>query len=167
MRSGKRPRGSGGFTYVAMLVCVAVLGAGLAATGEVWSLSRQREQEAELLYVGNQYRQAIGWYYEATPGGGQRFPDRLEDLVEDKRFPMPKRHLRRLYPDPMTGRAEWGLIEAPGGGIMGVYSLSKAAPVKRSQFAARDRTFNEASGYDEWRFIYERPLASGVVGREP
>lgn len=164
MRSGSRARACGGFTYVALLLGVAVLGVGLAATGEVWSLAQQREQEAELLFVGNQYRRAIGQYFRNTPGGGQRYPERLEDLLEDNRYPMPKRYLRRLYADPLTGRAEWGFIEAPGGGIMGIYSLSKKKPVKRAQFAARDRIFNEASGYDEWRFIYEPPIAPGLVG---
>jgi type II secretory pathway pseudopilin PulG len=161
MRNGKSARPAGGFTYVAMLISVAVIGAGLAATGEVWSHVQQREREAELLFVGNQFRQAIGYYYESTPGGGKRYPERLEDLLEDKRYPMPRRYLRKLYADPLTGTPEWGLMEAPGGGIMGVYSLSQAAPVKRAEFFVRDRTFHEAAGYYEWRFFYEPPPQVG------
>lgn len=144
-----------GFTYVAMLVAVAVIGVGLVGTAEVWSLSHQREKEEELMFVGNQYRQAIARYYEATPGGGKRYPERLEDLLEDNRFPMPRRHLRKLYADPLTGRPEWGLMEAPGGGIMGIYSMAGGKPLKQAEFHHADRSFQEAPTYSEWRFFYE------------
>jgi type II secretory pathway pseudopilin PulG len=162
MRSGKGPRTAGGYTYVAMLVAVAVMSAGLAATGEVWSHAVRREKEAELLFVGQQYRQAIAFYYEQSPGNGKQYPAKLEDLVEDKRFPSPRRHLRKLYADPITGRAEWGIIEAPGGGIMGVHSRSNAEPVKRAEFGFRDRVFHQATNYYEWRFFYEPPTMAAV-----
>ena len=158
MRSGER-----GFTYVAMLIAVAIIGIGLAGTAEVWSLAHQREKEAELLFVGNQYREAIGRYYDATPGGGKRYPEKLENLLEDNRYPMPRRHLRKLYPDPLTGKAEWGVMEAPDGGIMGVYSLAPGAPLKQAEFANRDRVLNQAPTYGEWRFFHEPALAAPLV----
>ena len=157
--------GQQGLTYLAMLVFVALMGLGLAGTAEVWSLSQQREKEAELLFVGNQYREAIGRYYDATPGGGKRYPEKLEDLLEDKRYPMPKRHLRRLYADPMTGKSEWGLMDAPDGGIIGVYSLAEGAPLKQAEFGGSDRTFNQASTYAEWRFFHEPELEAPPAGR--
>ena len=49
-----------GFTYLALLVAVALLGIGLAAGSELWSQTRQREREQELLYIGAQFRRAIG-----------------------------------------------------------------------------------------------------------
>ena len=115
-----------------MLIAVAVIGVGLAATGQVWSHSRQREKEQELLFVGDQFRQAIGRYYEGTPGPAKRYPN-------------PQRYLRKLYTDPMTGKAEWGLMQAPEGGIMGVYSLSNGVPVKQAGFRYRDRTHQGAT----------------------
>lgn len=163
MDSGSRPRAARGFTYVAMLVSVAIIGVGLAGTAEVWSLAQQREKEAELLFVGNQYRDAIGRYYDATPGGGKRYPSRLEDLLEDNRYPMPRRHLRKLYADPLTGKAEWGLMEAPDGGIMGVHSLADGTPLKQTEFDQGDRTLNEAQTYREWRFFHEPALEAPVV----
>jgi type II secretory pathway pseudopilin PulG len=163
MRSGSVRRAARGFTYVAMLVSVAIIGVGLAGTAEVWSLAQQREKEAELLFVGSQYREAIGRYYDATPGGGKRYPARLEDLLEDNRYPMPRRHLRKLYADPLTGRSEWGLMEAPDGGVMGVYSLAPGAPLKRAEFGHTDRTFNGAPTYGEWRFFHEPELAAPVI----
>ena len=95
MNAGKQS----GFTYVAFLVFVALSGAGLAAYGEFASHTAQREKEAELLFRGEQIRNAIASYYRKE----QRYPQALAELLEDKRFPMPVRHLRRLYRDPRSG----------------------------------------------------------------
>src|SRR5262249_37310513 len=121
MSAGRRERG---FTLVGMLIAVAALGGGLAAYAELASHAAQREKEQEPLSVGNQMRQAIGAYYERSPGAARRFPEKLEDLLEDKRYPMPQRYLRQLYADPMTGKPDWVLVAAPAGGIMGVHSAS-------------------------------------------
>ena len=48
-----------GFTYLTVLFVVAFMGIGLAVTGEVWRTTVLRAREAELLWVGNQYRLAI------------------------------------------------------------------------------------------------------------
>ncbi len=151
MSAGKKQEG---FTLVGALILVAFMGAGVAAYGELASHAAQREKEQELLFVGNQFRQAIGAYYERTPGAVKRFPQTLEQLVEDKRYPMPQHHLRRMYADPITGKPQWGVIDAQGGGIMGVYSLSEAKPIKTGGFAARDRTLAETSRYSDWHFSY-------------
>jgi len=100
---------SRGFTYIGLLIAVVLLGIGLALVGEVWNTAVKRDRERELLFVGDQFRQAIGRYYESSPGVKQ-YPRKLEDLLEDKRFPVMKRYLRRIYLDPMTGKADWGLV---------------------------------------------------------
>ena len=74
MRSGRGGPSQGGFTYLALLIAVALIGIGLVAASEVWSQSRQREKEQELLFIGEQFRQAIGMYYERTPGAVRRYP---------------------------------------------------------------------------------------------
>jgi type II secretory pathway pseudopilin PulG len=157
MNSGKAD--DQGFTLVAALIAVAVIGLGLAATGEIWSQSRQRDQEQELLFVGDQYRQAIALYYQRTPGAAKQYPAKLEDLLLDKRYPSVQRYLRKSYVDPMTGKAEWGLVPGPAGGVMGVYSLSGLTPIKTSGFSGPDRAFEGAVHYSDWRFLYE-PLAA-------
>lgn len=119
MRSGSPDRAQRGFTYIALLLAVALIGVGLIATSEVWSQSRQREKERQLLFIGNQFRQAIGRYYERTPGAVKRYPEKLQDLLEDKRYLVTQRYLRKIFRDPMTGKTEWGIIPAPGGGIIG------------------------------------------------
>ena len=157
MRSG-RPR-EGGYTLLALLLIVALMGLGLAGLGELWSRSAQRERERELLFAGNQIRDAIGRYYFSTPGAVKRYPKRLADLLEDDRYPNVMRYLRRLYFDPMTGPGEWGVIEAPGGGIMGVHSLSGAAPLKRAGFSPENKDFEGAGHYTEWRFLFNPDAA--------
>lgn len=139
------------------MIIVMIMGAALAAIGTFFSHAAQREKERELLFVGNQFRDAIESYYRHSPGASA-FPKTLDDLVEDKRFPMPQHHLRRIYRDPITGKAEWGLVEAPGGaGIMGVRSLSEEAPIKTGNFDARDTAFEGTAKYADWQFVFKPP----------
>jgi hypothetical protein len=154
MSSGSRRSGSPrsrqrGVTYLAVLFFIAASGAMLAATGIIWSHERQRQKEAELLWVGNQFKQAIGLYYQRSPGSVKRYPANLGDLLTTQRY------LRQIYRDPMTGKAEWGLIAAPGGGIMGVHSLSKDAPLKRMNLS--DDTSKDAKSHADWKFMVEPP----------
>ena len=139
---------------VALLIVVALLGFALAGAGELWSRADQRERERDLLAAGGEIRAAIAQYYLRTPGTAKRFPGRLEDLLRDERYPNVMRYLRRLYNDPMTGRPEWGIVEAPGGGIMGVYSLSPKTPLQRAGFSPENKDFGEAASYDGWRFVF-------------
>lgn len=143
-----------GFTYLAALIAVGVLGAVLAAAGELASHAAKREKEAELLFVGQQYRQAIASYYERSPGGAKRYPQTLEDLLLDRRMPAVQRHLRKRYRDPVTG-GELAAMEAPGGGVMGVYSPSSEAPAKVRNFTASDEGLLDAASYAEWKFFYQ------------
>jgi type II secretory pathway pseudopilin PulG len=139
-----------GFTYIGLLFAVAILGITLASVGVVWSTEIRREKEAELLWVGDQYREAIGRYF-AT--GGQ-YPQDLSDLLEDKRFPQVRRYLRKLFPDPMTGQMDWQIIAAPSAGIMGVASSSQGTPIKVAGFGSRDTSFKDADCYCNWKFMY-------------
>ena len=153
VRRRREARKTAGYTYVAMLVAVAVIGIGLSATGIVWSQASQREKERELIFAGAQLRDAIERYYERSPGV-KRYPAALEDLLADRRFPGTERHLRRVYADPFSGKPDWALIEAPGGGIMGVHSKSTLSPVRNGALN-NDRPFQGAKTYQEWRFFYD------------
>ncbi|MEO8409049.1 MAG: type II secretion system protein [Propionivibrio sp.] len=148
-----------GFTYIGVLVLVAIIGMAAAATGDLWSTERKREAERELLFVGNQYRQAIDAYYKQSAGLGRNFPMSLDDLLRDPRAPGIRRSLRRLYRDPITGSEEWGMIKGPAGEIMGVYSLSEEVPLKQGNFRKVDAKFEGKQKYSEWEFIYT-PLQS-------
>jgi type II secretory pathway pseudopilin PulG len=144
----------GGFTYLGVLVLVVLMGIALAAAGKVWHTLQQREKEQELLFIGHQFRLALKRYAEQTPGKGRRQPLRLEELLEDPRHPQIRRHLRRIYPDPMTGNTAWGLVTGPGGEIFGVHSTSDAEPLKKGHFALADRDFEGTMKYSDWVFVH-------------
>lgn len=146
--------GQRGFTYLAVLFMVAMMGVMLASIGTMWQTARQRERERELLFAGSQFRQAIERYYEKTPGPVKKYPPSLDELAKDSRFLTAQRHLRRVYRDPMTGEKNWGLVKAPQGGIMGVHSLSQDAPLKTGNFRAADKGLEDRKKYSEWVFAY-------------
>jgi len=145
-----------GFTYIGLLIFIALMGIALAGTGMIWHTQVRREKERDLLFVGDQFRRAIGQYYERSPGGDKRFPKSLDDLLLDKRYPATQRYLRRVYPDPITGMA-WGFVKGPEDRIVGVYSLSEGAPLKRAGFPADYEDFEGRERYREWRFVYAPP----------
>jgi hypothetical protein len=130
----------------------------------MWETESTREREAELLYVGNQYRLAIQRYVVSGPG---LYPRKLDELLKDPRSPSTRRHLRRLYPDPITRSSEWGIIKAPDGGIMGVYSRSEEAPLKVANFRMRDQEFASAAKYSDWKFSYAPKPAGQLQPMQP
>ncbi len=143
-----------GFAYFGLMILLLVMGVALAAGGEVWHLALKREKEQELLFVGNQFRQAIRLYYEGTPGQARRYPARLEDLLADPRYPSTRRYLRKIYADPVTGTMTWGLVKGPSGEILGIHSLSKKEPVKKTNFSSVDKQFENKKMYADWVFMY-------------
>lgn len=141
-----------GFTYIALLIFIAIMGVGLAATGEVWHMTVKREKEDELLFVGNQFRNAIVMYYIHTPVQAGRYPMNLEDLLKDPRYPTTNRYLRKLYLDPITNSPDWELIKGAKGEILGVHSLSEDEPMKKSNFNIADQGCEGKMKYSEWVF---------------
>lgn len=153
-------RREGGFTYLAMLLLVVTTSTGAVAVSTLWHTAERREQERELLAAGDELRRAIASYHTQSPGGRRQYPRRLEDLLLDPRFPGIRRHLRRILVDPVSGKAEWGLVKAPDGGIMGVHSLSGAVPLKTAGFAPAHRFFEGTSSYRQWEFVYREPIGT-------
>lgn len=137
---------------------VALLGIGLAQTGQSWKSVSQQQKELELLFVGDQFRRAILLYYERTPSLNKQYPKKLTDLIKDDRYPSVQRYLRKIYRDPITGKKEWGVVLAPEGGIMGVYSLSSLAPRKTGNFSAHYESFEGSLKYSDWKFVYRPTL---------
>lgn len=99
MRSGDQAT-QRGFTYLVVLMAVALLGLGLALTATVWSKQAERQQAAEAEWVLKQYEQALRSYYFAATGSTKSMPERLEDLLLDTRTPQTMRHLRKVYQAP-------------------------------------------------------------------
>ena len=154
------------------------MGVWLSATANVWQLRQQREKEKELLFIGQQFQLAIERYARASQGSGRRLPLRLEDLLLDERTLEKRRHLRRIYADPMTGDADWVLVRQADGQIIGVHSLSTEVPLKKAGFGAKYSGFSDASSYADWVFLAavrtatpppgnSVPAPPGVVPRRP
>lgn len=142
-----------GFTYLGLLFAIAFFGLMLAGTGEVWQLTARREREEQLLFIGREFSHALAAYRDATPvGQSPAWPRKLEDLVEDRRLPVVRHHLRRIYVDPMTGTTEWGLVKA-GADIVAIHSLSAAPPLKQAGFrGGGQEEFAGAQTYAQWIF---------------
>jgi type II secretory pathway pseudopilin PulG len=146
-------RRQAGFTYVGLIVFVTIIGLVGAATLKVGALLQRAEAENELLAIGAEFSAALASYAQATPPGQPQQPLSLEALLRDPRFPQVRRHLRRIFVDPVTGRAEWGLVRAAEGGpILGVHSLSQARPLKIANFDTRFVNFENKQHLSEWRF---------------
>lgn len=210
-----------GFTYVGLLVLVTVIGLVGAAALKVDALMRRAAAERELLEIGAAFSEALRSYADATPRGQPAQPPSLQDLLRDPRYPGVRRHLRKIFLDPMTGKAEWGIVylgsaaDAAGnaggapasgingggtnaggraaggiggslfgagagasggafsltdgggrgtGGIVAVYSLSQARPLKVGNFDARFQNFDNKTRISDWKFA---ALGQGVTPAVP
>lgn len=118
-----------GVTFLLSLFAIAALGIATASGGTMWSTARQREREAELLFIGGEFARALTTYRLSTSDGTASRPGQLEELLLDPRVPFVRRHLRKLYRDPLTGEADWQL-ERVGGRIVGVRSRSEKSVMR-------------------------------------
>jgi len=163
-----------GYTLVVLVMAVAVMAILLVPALQLIEFQARREREAELIFRGKQYVEAIRLYKQKYG----RHPMRMKELWEAN-----PRVLRQKWTDPITGSAEWGLIflgqegsevgargrqqragakptptptpvfsrEREGGGekvgpIIGVHSLSTDQSIK---------IYEGRTTYNEWRFILE------------
>ena len=152
VRRRRRARPPAGVVLLALMIGLVVLGLLSMLACDVWAVTRRRELEAQLLFVGEQYRAAIRHYYSVAAAGRPHvYPRSLDDLLEDHRFPAPMRHLRKLYPDPMTGQADW-VLDRAGEAIVGVHSASTRQPLKTINFPAIESAFEGKQSYAGWAF---------------
>jgi type II secretory pathway pseudopilin PulG len=147
--------GSSGFTLMGVLVLVAVSGIGLMGASHSWRTIVQREREAALLFQGDQIRRAIESYYTAVEAGSEgEYPQRMEDLLKDPRFPVIRRHLRKMYPNPLDPEGKWEFVLDGTGRIKGVFANRKEKPLKVKQFAEDYSDFENAKTYSDWKFVF-------------
>ncbi len=175
-------KSSGGFTFIAVLVLVVIMGIMIGAASQSWTMLMKREREKELLFRGTQIVKAIArWQNPATAAGRVAPPVRplndLKDLLTDPNSLTKVHYLRRdpttAYNDPITGK-DWETIKVGGRGIVGVKSKSDDEPVKQSGFLemflpldpAKDaylitmfKNFEGKKKYSEWQFVWS-PQAS-------
>ena len=154
-----------GFTYMGLMMIIAISGIAMAGVGIVWQQDMQREREKELLFIGEEYRKAIGSYYENSPNGIKLFPATLQDLLTDNRGLITQHHIRKLYSDPFIRDKNWDLI-MQNSRVIGVRSNSKLTPIKKVDFATHNDALSEATSYNDWQFFYvpgSNPVALPVT----
>ena len=162
MVNGMVMRTERGFTMLAVLAAMAFLAMSVQSVMWIVSTQTQRDKELELLRVGSEIRDAIGRYVQSSPGTVKTWPPSLEALLEDKRLVTVRRHLRRVYPDPLNRKGTWGIVRAPDGGVAGVYSLSEGEPVRTGGVELAMFGVSAASSYSAWQFVYVPPLTEGA-----
>jgi type II secretory pathway pseudopilin PulG len=144
-----------GFTYIGLLIAVAIIAVAAAAALQIGAVAQRRAAEDELLGIGLEFKAAIRSYFETTPVGMPTgAPRRLEDLLRDPRFPGVKRHLRKIYSDPLTGSNDWGIVRSDDGGILGVYSKAQGVPIRQENFPDEFFHFKHGQSYKRWVFVY-------------
>jgi len=177
-----------GFTYIAALILIVVMGIMLGAAAQSWTMAMKREREAELLFRGKQIVEAIyRWQKPPTTAGGPKSPPArplqdLKHLVQDPNSLTKIRYLRRdpatLYNDPITGK-EWNIIRDPVKGIIGVASISGDTPLKQGGFVemfhlittrkddavliAMFKSFEGKQKYSDWQFVVSPTPAAGTI----
>lgn len=163
----KRMLNQNGFTFLAALMIVVIMGIMLGLTGQPWKTIMKREREQELLFRGLQIRSAIAaWNAKSTKVTPL---NDLKDLLLDPSSLQKRKYLRQLYKDPMTGK-EWTLIKDKTGvkGIIGVASTSNDVPLKTSfsEYSGLD-TFTDKKKYSEWRFVFGTDPGPDLVNITP
>lgn len=148
-----------GFTYLWLLFIIAVGSATLAALGQQWRTAIQRDRELELMSRAQQIADAIAQYRAHSAEGAPPLPQRLAELLDDRRSGVSRRHLRRLYTDPFTGEADWVLLTDDRGGIQGIHSAARmpalitrgldgaSQGVRRRVLLVSDRVFLAGDGH--------------------
>ena len=171
---------SGGYTYMAGMVMVIVMGIIAERSAVVWKTAMQREREVELISRGTQIRDAMRRWYKVRvvegkmvattnpPTPAPNLPE-LKSLLKD---PNVAGNLRYLRPyaliDPMNPdeEKEWVVIRREGR-IVGVHSVSEKEPIKKGNFPLdlHPADFEDKKKYSEWHFIYDRvpPLEDAAV----
>jgi len=157
-----------GFAYLSLLIFLALLGFVSAMALQVGSLVHRRVAEEALLDVGLEYAKALSSYADKTPAGMEDQPMSIQELLLDKRLPGQVRHLRQLYPDPVTGSEEWGLdLDPDTRRIIGIFSQSEKKPIKVGNFSLGLNSFTNKTKISEWVFNANivSDMKHGVDGR--
>ncbi len=154
-----RFRRQAGFTYLGLIIFVTIIGLVGAATLKIGALLQRAAAEEELLDIGAAFSAALDSYAAATPQGASPYPPSLKELLKDPRVPGVRRHLRKIFVDPLTGKAEWGVVYLGEGttGVVAVHSLSTAKPLKIANFDSRFAGLDNADTISAWRFKARDP----------
>jgi len=165
-------RGSRGYTLVALVIGMTIMAILIAAVLPLASTEAQRDKEDELIFRGFQYAEGIRGFRRRYG----RYPNTLKEMFE-----MRPRTLRKLWKDPITNSANWGLVSLttgaplpgttspppPGGASptpvptaaptpgFGAPPATTTGPVTGVYSLSKKKAFRLFNGrdvYNEWRF---------------
>lgn len=174
-----------GYTLVVLVMIIAVMAIMMAVAVQIVSFQMKREREAELIFRGKQYVEAIRLYKQKYG----RNPMQMKELWEAD-----PRVLRQRWIDPITNSDKWGLVfmgqgqrvSQAGQGPRGQAPTPTRTPV----FSEREGAFGETTGekvgpiigvhsrstdesikiyegrtrYNEWLFVLEDQGAATTPG---
>lgn len=155
---GLRSRSSG-FAWLMVLAMLAMASAGASVVAARWADERAREREQELLRIGDLYAEALADFKASSPGGERAYPKSLDLLLEDLRFAGTRRHLRTLYPNPLSGRLDWELVRGVDGGITGIRPPQSGEPWRRTPVALPHCDLPVAHHYRDWVFAARESIS--------
>ncbi len=155
-----RSRLHAGFTFVELLVVIALVAIMASAVMPLAHVATQRQHEAELRRALREIRTAIDHYKDAADSGqipptsiragSEGYPPDLETLVVgiatvgDSSTSHTLKFLRRIPSDPMTGKPDWALRayeDKPeskswgGQDVYDVYSKSEGTALDGTRYA--------------------------------
>lgn len=164
------PHRNFGFSYVFLLIVIAVLGIFASGALQLGVQISRRDAEHALLAAGGEFERAL-YSYSGTSIANQnsnasiaKGPRTLNELLKDPRSAGILRHLRRVYADPLTGLDNWGIVRDPAGFILGVYSQAPGQPIKQAAFEISQSSFENAAAYSQW--IFGLPSAQAIAKQQ-
>lgn len=137
-----------GVAYLVLLISLAIIGMAASASIMIGAQMGRRDAELHLLAIGREFEAALTSYRKANGQG----PTELADLLADHRTPAIARHLRQIYADPLTGKAEWGVVRDETKQITAIFSLAPGKPIKQAGFDEDHAQFEKATAYRQWLF---------------
>ena len=159
MPTGKNQSGNRGYALLVAIVAVHLVVILMLVGRAHWKTIQQRDMEAELLFRGGQYVRAIENYRRQHIN---QSPPNLRILEKEK-------HIRRLFPDPLSDTGDWNLVIKPmtGGKKLLVVPLHVAGKFLTSGTivgvcsTSPEPGFREYRGrkrYNEWAFYIDAKI---------
>ena len=175
-------KSSRGYTLVALMIGLTIMAILVAAVLPLASTEAQRDKEDELVFRGFQYAEGVRGFRRRYG----RYPNTLKEMYEVR-----PRTLRKLWKDPITNSANWGLVSLttgvplpgtgtpppPGGGAtptpaptpqptpgFGAPPATTTGPVIGVYSLSKKKAFRLFNGrdvYDEWKFTEQTLMKQG------
>jgi type II secretory pathway pseudopilin PulG len=98
---GRGRRAEAGYTLVMFIVIIAIMSIAMGVAVQTAEFQMRREREAELIFRGEQFVEAIR-LYKIKYG---RYPMQLKEIFEAK-----PRVIRKKWKDPITDSLNWGIV---------------------------------------------------------